>query len=224
MPPSTEETRKYAKLHLTYEIWMVAGLVDRFKRFDSLLSSLDETNTDPAVSEVFDLVGRNADIEAFAIHSRILIDFLYDKKRRHTCVAKDFFEDSGTWSIKRPKKTKGLESIPSRAGVEVAHLSYARRDLSVPWDYNRIWDDLVAGFRAFVDDASAKHLAADTRAKIAALLPAEADERVRLDFPSDTLAAQRVRTYSTTAPPPIEVFPDQGTAIIRPSAQPPTGD
>jgi hypothetical protein len=223
MPPDERRTREYAERHLVYEIQMVEGLVARFKRFDELLSSLDKTSNEAAVREVFDLVGRNSDIESFAIHCRALIDFLYDKKKPRTYVAKDFFEDSGTWSAKRPAKTDRLRSIPQRASTEVAHLSYDRSQPAPPWDYVGIWEDLSNALRVFVEEASEKHLSIETRDEIARLLPpreAAPDLRVVMGFDREW----RSMRLAATEAPKVEIVDAGGTATIMPSPPAPSSD
>lgn len=223
MPPDERHTREYAEHHLVYEIQMVEGLVARFKRFDGLLSSLDETSDEPAVREVFDLVGRNSDIESFAIHCRALIDFLYDKKKPRTYVAKDFFEDSGTWSAKRPAKTDRLRSIPKRASTEVAHLSYDRSQPAPPWDYGGIWEDLSEALRVFVENANEKRLSVETRDEITRLLPpreAAPDLRILMGLDRE---GRSLRLAATEAPNMV-IADTGGTATIMPSPPVPSGD
>lgn len=224
MSPDASQTQEYAAQHLVYEIRMVNGLVARFTRFDQLLSSLDETSDDPAVREVFDLVGRNADIEAFAVHCRALTDFLYDKKKPRTYVAKDFFDESGTWTSKRPPKSSRLRTIAGRASAEVAHLSYDRAHPAPPWDYSGIWADLSEVLRIFLANASEKRLRPQTRDEIDALLssrPAAPDLRHLVgSFDRES----RLTRLRATEAPQFDLVDGPGTATIMPSSPVPTGD
>lgn len=171
MSRNATDTERYAKDHLVYEIQMVSGLVGRFERFARLLPTLPATTSVPAEREVLDLVGRNADIESFAIHCRVLINFLYGKKTTSKdCVARDFFTEPSAWPTVRPPKSKVLRSIPIRATTEVAHLSYDRTHPAPPWDYNGIWESLTEVVRVFLNGASRDRLGADTRDQIATLI------------------------------------------------------
>ena len=75
-----------------------------------------------------DDVTRNAFIESFAIHARILMAFLYEEGLidPDDVLARHFFSDPSTWFDER--KTKKIKkpvafNINSRVGKEVAHLS-----------------------------------------------------------------------------------------------------
>jgi hypothetical protein len=74
---------------------------------------------------------RNALIESFTIHARILLDFLYSTNPQpDDVIAEDFFDDSSAWLKQRTQKTPLLTTIHKRVGKEIAHLTYARLDVT----------------------------------------------------------------------------------------------
>jgi hypothetical protein len=219
MPRDASETRDYAKHHLVYEIQMVSGLVDRFERLATLLPTLRASTAAPAELEVIDLVGRNADIESFAIHSRALIDFLYGKKvTKKDCVARDFFMEPSAWPTIRPAKSKVLRSIPSRASIEVAHLSYDRRQPAPPWDYKAIWASMREVLRAFIKGADQARLGADAREQIAGLVSARTATPSNLrELVAELERASLSMVVGATEGLDVEIVDSGGTAIIKPS-------
>jgi len=72
---------------------------------------------------------RNAVVESFAIHMRVLVKFFFDKKPQDTdVVAADFFNDSITWNTIRDQVADEVEIVKlcHRVNKEVAHLTYDR--------------------------------------------------------------------------------------------------
>jgi hypothetical protein len=218
---STPATQKYAERHLIYEIQMVSGLVARFHTFRELLPTLDPNTANQAEREVLDVVGRNADIEAFATHARVLIDFLYDRKSRNTCVAADFFARRTAWGEIKPKKPKPLRSVRDRTGKEISHLSYGRSDPSPPWDYDAMWDALKGVLRLFVEKADVALLGSENRVRIANLVGTPpAKNSLRYLVPG----AHFRTLVGVTEAPPSETAPGPGTAVPMPPPPNITGD
>jgi hypothetical protein len=221
------ETRNYANDHLIYEIGMVAGLVSRFERFASLLPTLDPATATATEREILDLVGRNADIESFAIHARVLIDFLYGTATRGTCFARDFFPELSGWGMVQPEKARVLRDIRERTGTEVAHLSYNRADPSPPWDYKAIWEALKTALRAFVEHADETRLGIQPRERIVSLVGTreqgdvrELVDQLRRDSLLGMVDATQGLSFDDVSlePEPVDAEPNAGgTAIIRPS-------
>src|SRR5262245_3587234 len=153
---SVRDTRGLAEPHLRYEIEMVAGLVWRMRR-QRLLFRISDFEDGPLQDELVDHAGRNADIESFGIHARVLTDFLYRGRGRGQstdAIASDFFEDPEEWKRLRGKIPAELRTVNDRVGSEMVHLSYDRSVPSRPWDYQAIWRALSNVLRTFVDHAS----------------------------------------------------------------------
>ena len=96
----------------------------------------------------------NALLESFTIHSRILLDFLYSNKPREDDVIAEDFLDDDYWVLNRPQKTKTLESIHFRVGKEVAHLTYARHEVTPEtkqWHFIEIANDVISIFAKFIE-------------------------------------------------------------------------
>jgi len=77
-------------------------------------------------------VVNNALLESFAIHARTLLDFLCTDEPRYEddVVAQDFFATPEQWANARSAETKALERVHGRVAKEVAHLTYARLDVT----------------------------------------------------------------------------------------------
>src|SRR4051812_31732976 len=121
--------QEYARDPLLYEIWMAAGLVARIGRHGALFDAgLSVERDGPLAAELLDFVARNADIESFVLHVRILTQFLYpNKPKPGDVIAADYFERPAAWSDVRPKQLpKQLKRVIARGSEEVAHLSFAR--------------------------------------------------------------------------------------------------
>lgn len=133
----TQEELRKASNHLHYEIWM----------FTSLARGMASGITGKGVIH-------NALLESFTIHARVLLDFLYAKKPQpDDVIADDFFPTSQEWKEVRPKKTEVLEKVHKRVGKEVAHLTYARQDVTPemkPWSYLQILHDIEVSFNEFL--------------------------------------------------------------------------
>ena len=133
----TPEVLRDASDHLYYEFWMLTSLA-------SIMASR-------ITGEV---VINNAFIESFTIHARVLLKFLYDENPKpDDVIADDFFQTSQKWKEVRPEMTEILEKVYGRVGKEVAHLTYARQDVTPemkPWHYLQIADDIKVSFNEFL--------------------------------------------------------------------------
>jgi hypothetical protein len=96
--------------HLQYEVWM----------FMELAGTL-------ATGRDIPLVVKNALLEAFTVHARVLLNVFYPAKPRlDDVLASDYFDDPGAWERERPPLSPTLQMVDGRVGKEVAHLTYAR--------------------------------------------------------------------------------------------------
>ena len=73
----------------------------------------------------------NALLESFVIHFRALLDFFYppDNAKKDDVLAEDYFDDDG-WEKIKPQLSDALTRAKTRAHKEVAHLTYARLDVT----------------------------------------------------------------------------------------------
>ena len=117
----TKDILTAASKHLHYELWM--------------LQSSASTQPQGSPSHVVN----NALLETIALHSRVILDFLYDDNPRTDDVnAIDYISN---WREIRPDKPKDLDEIDRRVGKEVAHLTYARLDVDPAlkgWDVQKL--------------------------------------------------------------------------------------
>jgi hypothetical protein len=125
--------------HLHYELWM----------FISLANAM-------ATGVFGDGVLNNALLESFTVHTRILLDFLYaDRAQKDDVKAEDFFEDPSEWTSIRPEKTETLIGVHRRVAKEVAHLTYARQDVTQetkPWPFVQIANEANLIFTMFLEN------------------------------------------------------------------------
>jgi hypothetical protein len=96
----------------------------------------------------------NALLESFTVHARILLDFLYaDRLQKDDVIANDFFPDPVAWNTSRPPKSDTLQNIHRRVAKEVAHLTYARQEVTPetkPWPFLEIANEISTAFSEFL--------------------------------------------------------------------------
>jgi len=128
--PNADDLRALTE-HLYYEVQMTFGL-------GAWLVHSQGT--------VLNQTARNAEVEAFTIHVRQLIDFLWmeqpqDSKKRDAFAA-DYFAP-GEWDKLRPARPQILEpALRRKVGWGVAHLTYDRA-WSTPQD--KQWNPVALG-------------------------------------------------------------------------------
>lgn len=97
----------------------------------------------------------NVLIEAFTIHIRILLDFLYgNKKKSDDVIAGDFFPNEKEWLKNRPEMPINLTNVKKRVGKEVAHLTYSRLKVTPDtksWPFVDIAKDMIKVFDKFLE-------------------------------------------------------------------------
>jgi hypothetical protein len=229
MPRSDEWLREYAAEHLFYEIESIAGLVGRMARFRKLLDSGQLNLNDSSDYEILDRHGRNADIEAFAMHIRNVLGFLYASKAKGADVtAVSYFDSMTEWTRVRPEPRKSLRRVNDRVPVEISHLSTRRADgRDKTWLYDVMWRDLAHPIRAFVNNVPKARVSAEFVEAVCALLPAVGDPlgrpAITAALAGATLADERLRVTSTaTIYTPVVEPPSGATAIL--TAAPETHD
>lgn len=169
---------KKASDHLFYEKWMLDQLVSLLDetKTDAMLSkpdsythspiatisrlnstgilrvsNYDSNITNPKEMLIVSRVINNAIVEAFAIHTRSLLDFFYGKENNDDVIAEHFFSPVTIWINQRPPKTSNeLNKIKIRVNKEIAHLTYYRQSVqSKTWPYKSIQRDLNKAFTVF---------------------------------------------------------------------------
>lgn len=142
----------YSGEHVAYEIWMFFSLA-------RLLGEGQIEITAPTDADARLLY--NALIEAFVLHLRNLIDFIYEGKRWETdIVASDFFPP-GEWTRLRGDITPVLIKAAERANKEIAHLTTARIASTPPeksWDFQSLAIEIRPLLRRMVDNALPERL------------------------------------------------------------------
>lgn len=145
----TLETLRDTSEHLFYEYWM----------FNSLAQAM--------ASGIFGQGAlNNAVLESFTLHARILLNFLYAwEPKPDDVIAEDYFDEPSQWLTVRPEKTETLNvMIPTRVGKEVAHLTYARLDITAEakqWPFIQIANEINTVFNAFLNNVAKNRLVSD---------------------------------------------------------------
>jgi hypothetical protein len=193
-----DEFGSFAREHLLYEVWMLRGLTDR------LLEVLEhDERVGKRDLDWLDMVTRNALVEAFTIHARLLIHFLYEPShvKPDDALARHYVPE-GEWTP--PELTGELERVGRRVGKGVAHLTYDRllvTEETKGWRYGKIWEDIATALRAFAERASSELLPADVAERIGELTaPGSHDSETVSRATSVTDTELTVATYSTASP------------------------
>ena len=89
----------------------------------------------------------NALLESFVIHFRALLDFFYPpaNPKADDVLATDYFADPDEWERVRPPFSEALKRGRARAHKEIAHLTYARQDVTPetkPWPFVEIANEI----------------------------------------------------------------------------------
>ena len=111
----------------------------------------------------------NVLIEAFVVHLRNLIDFLYiDAPQKTDVVAADFCA-AGTWKAARPPLSSVLDKARKRAHKEIAHLTTNRLTGSPPakeWEFVALATEIQSVLRVFAKTAMPSWLSERARSVI----------------------------------------------------------
>jgi hypothetical protein len=144
VPSSTPVRRPFADRYLTaYSAEHIVYEIDMFFWLAELCGNALPGLAAPSAADTTRL--RNALIEAFVVHFRNLIDFLYLDKLMATDVVADDFFPPGAWGKLRPAITSNLEAARIRANKEIAHLTTERMAGSPPkkaWDFQGLASEI----------------------------------------------------------------------------------
>lgn len=133
-PIRSSEVLKKASNALYYEVWM----------FDVLTKALISGIAGQSAI-------KNALLESYTIHLRVLIDFFFsDNPRNDDIVADDFFTHPSDWKKMRPLKTGVLERAKKRTDKEVAHLTYTRLGIA-PDQKNWYFEDVYKDMQTLIE-------------------------------------------------------------------------
>ena len=108
---------------------------------------------------------RNAFLESFTIHTRVLLQFFYPSSSIASDVlAEHFFSDRMIWLRLRGRVPKALLDVERRVGNEIAHLSYDRLTVgpdAKKWNVLEIWKAVMGLVRTFVANVPPNLLSSD---------------------------------------------------------------
>jgi len=101
---------------------------------------------------------KNLLLESLAIHTRILVDFFYPKRRFLNDIAAENFVKN--WDDIRPELTQILYDAREKAHKQLAHLSTWRvklkKDRRKPWDNKGIQQDMEEVIKVFESTTNIK--------------------------------------------------------------------
>jgi len=105
----------------------------------------------------------NALLESFVIHLRALIDFFYPSQspKPDDILAAEYFADPTRWDAVRPACSETLRSARARAHKEIAHLTYARLDVTPdekPWQFVQIAEEMRGLMQLFSSETGQRLL------------------------------------------------------------------
>lgn len=114
----------------------------------------------------------NAMLEAFVLHLRVVVDFLYPRGRGlrdNDVLAWDFFDSAEQWCKIRDKhiskeSKKVLEDGRDRADKEMMHLTYGRLKVTPEekiWLYGKIGDEAWKAIKVFINNVQKENLGSD---------------------------------------------------------------
>ncbi|MDZ7660929.1 hypothetical protein [Thiohalophilus sp.] len=138
--PSDEVLQAFAKEHLSYEVNMLINTA----------RVLSQPNNEQFVINAF--------LSSFTIHLRALIDFIWDPSniKKDDAIASDFFMSKTQWEQIRPEFPLELKPTRSRTGKEIAHLTYARMDVTPDikdWNIAEMTNAILHSLIIFTENA-----------------------------------------------------------------------
>ena len=177
---SDEVLAKYADDHITYEIEMLAWTA-------SFLIGMSRSSlSGPLVTVV-----RNSFLDAFAIHARNLVDFLYKRHAgsdQETDVVVQDYIDEAKLKGTLPAMTPALTVVNRKANKQVAHLTIERIEYEKHgkgWDFGQIAFDTMKALNAIA------HLFPPTRTSesFRLIVKKPADQLILISAQEDASAA-----------------------------------
>jgi hypothetical protein len=137
--PSTQGLIEFSREHLYYEIWM-------FYEVGKILAG-----------SVQNLLIRNALLESFLMHARIILDFLDNKKLKDDdAIANDYLPCSVDLKLVMSPKSELLEDVHRRGHKELVHLSYKRLEVELEnkkWEFLKMMGEVKQRIDLFLDKA-----------------------------------------------------------------------
>jgi hypothetical protein len=138
-------------------------------------------------------------LEAFLIHARVLIDFLYRHSSRcdEDVFAHHFVQNPDQWISGHPKPPADLEEVKKQVGKRVAHLSYARaRPGFSEWRFVEIAERVLSDLNEWTKQAPEGKLSGSLRNTIHRALR-EISKKQGIRTVDSTTRPEEVRVYNS---------------------------
>ena len=165
--PTEAYLLNYSAEHVPYEIGMLM-CSHRFK-FSKTKIEWDLPAPESLLKKFRHWTVEMALLEALALHSRNLLEFLYSPRPRgDDVIAEDFFDDPEEWKNTRPELSDRLKKFWKRVDKEVAHLTKKRIAGTPPEKYYHPeeFEELFEVLRLFAKYASPSRLHQQVRDRV----------------------------------------------------------
>lgn len=143
---TNEQLRTFSAEHLYYEIEMLYSVVDR-------LSSKNAPDDSTII---------NALLEAYVIHTQVILDFFYQPQMKaDDAKAIHYIDDIPRWKKDIPAYDRYFRKFNRRRSREVVHLSYHRLDIQPEdktWYLVRTTEHIKHLINTFLDHANPEKL------------------------------------------------------------------
>ncbi len=103
-----------------------------------------------------DRVIQNALIESFLIHARLLIEFLYERRKNEDDIRPEDWLDPDRWKTARGKKSTLLKGTYEDAHKYLAHLTATHLNEKKTWDYPAILREIETLLDEFMQHMQGK--------------------------------------------------------------------
>lgn len=114
------------------------------------LQSLAQLLTDPSRENI---VIQKMQLQSFLIHASLLIEFLYNDKRKTRDIrAKDFFNSQKQWKTLRPDKSRLLALVVPAANKHLDDPSTKGLQKIMEWPFKSIANSIERAMTIFLDN------------------------------------------------------------------------
>jgi hypothetical protein len=137
-------------------------------------------------------------LEAFALHARALIEFLWHERSkgwRDNGRAEDYFA-AGKWASTRRPMQSTLDGVFQRASWGIIHISYRRTHEAEDaqwWQFGHIAASVGRGLRVFLENVSSERVVPEFVDQAWDAMPRELRAPIAISWPPD-IGAQAAAT------------------------------
>ena len=119
-------------LHLAYEIWMFSSLSQDLIDHEAVVK-VEELIGTGSVEDVLSI----ARFESFLLHSRVLLEFLFPRRRKETDIVASYY--ASEWPPSGIAEVEELNKIRDEINRRLAHLTERRYESRKRWNVEVSW-------------------------------------------------------------------------------------